>query len=182
MDKVEHGKLIWRTDTRDLLSPLISDSRIYPYGFPMVVGSTAIIKVGFDSVLVGIDIASGNVKWVHTASDPILHPACNVTNLYYVSRFGQCSCIDISTGQFIRKGDDTDQMQISTFGHSGLIVGDYYLAGFDGSHTLVAFNVRDCRAEWDYVGPSDFTTSPIFIDGRLVIGCKDGYVYCFASE
>lgn len=178
--QVHDGQIRWCTDIKALADSTALPHKAYPQGYPMIVGSTAIIKVAARS-LVGLDVQTGAIKWQYVTEEAFYRKACDDKNLYYVTLRQQCICIDINTGQLQWITDNKEHKlgDIGFPGALGLVVGGHYIAGFNESHKLVAFSTKDGRVEWEYTGGGGFTPPPIFVDKKLIVGCDDGYVYCF---
>jgi outer membrane protein assembly factor BamB len=65
---------------------------------------------------------------------------------------------------------------------SGLVVDNYYIAGFNMSRKLVVINTTSSKIEWMFTGTGGYSAPAIFADSKLVIGSDDGKIYCFEEN
>lgn len=99
----------------------------------------------------------------------------------YIQARNQCVCVDVESGQRQWITEDTEnRLSAVALPGLGLVVGDYYIVGYDQKRRkVVAFSKLDGQVRWEYKGKGGFTSPPTFVDGKLIIGSDDQSVYCF---
>jgi outer membrane protein assembly factor BamB len=179
---VSMGSIIWQTNTKDVVEIAGYDQPIFPFGFPITHQSTVILPVGLSRVVCGFDAKTGNRLWQNETAKRKKALACDESYIYYVTPNGELGCIMNDTGLPRWLVDNAEHHLAETLAPSGLVVGSYYFAGFNSSKKLVAFNTQDGEVGWSFLGSGGFTAPPIFVGGRLIVGCDDQQVYCFVEE
>jgi len=61
-----------------------------------------------------------------------------------------------------------------------VVAGDCVIFGSDDGRLYVV-SLADGRERWNYELGQPVQSSPAVVDGHLVIGCDDGFVYCFGA-
>ncbi len=59
--------------------------------------------------------------------------------------------------------------------------GKLYVAGVD-DHTLYALDAGSGKKAWAYTTGGRIDSPPTVVDGRVYVGCRDGYVYCIIAR
>lgn len=93
----------------------------------------------------------------------------------------QLFCYDAKTGKIIYK---KEYPEIGTFSQSlPFLAGNTFFQGTEQG--LFAFDINSGEKVWEFHSKkkyAPFRSQPVFIDGRLYVGCDDGYMYCFESR
>ena len=48
-----------------------------------------------------------------------------------------------------------------------------------GDGSIYAVNIKSGKEKWSFELGDNIRSSPAIVDGKLVIGCDDGKIYCF---
>jgi outer membrane protein assembly factor BamB len=179
-----NGELIWKTDIKSLIDDTSLLNEISTRGLPMIIGNTVILRVGDDRNFGGFDLSTGRIKWHHVA-DPVNSAHCvaiDQNKMYYFLFSGLWQSVDIETGQTIASVDHRQHLLGESMSLSGLVVDNYYIAGFNMSRKLVVINTTSSKIEWMFTGTGGYSAPAIFADSKLVIGSDDGKIYCFEEN
>ncbi len=134
-----------------------------------------IIFVAIEGVgLNALDLVTGEVLWAYkTPYGPFTAPSVAEGVAYVASR--QLHAIDAKTGQEIWTSEYQGGLETS----APIISGDYIYIGGGSSSFVYAFNRHNGEKVWEHkMGDIVFST-PAIASGKLLIGCHDGYLYCF---
>jgi outer membrane protein assembly factor BamB len=125
-----------------------------------------------------LDVQTGKVQWKYkTEYGPFTAPCVSETDgIVYVAS-GPLHAVSITNGKAIWT---SEKYGLAT--SAPIVVGDYiYIGG--GRHRFIhAFNRHTGEKVWEYPTGDLVYSTPAYANGRLVIGCHDGYVYCFEND
>lgn len=177
-----NGELLWKTQTSELRPFKSLRNSAGAFGPVSIIGNTAILSVGNKQYYVAVDVQSGKVRWIHHADALAMNMACDREKMFYITHNGRFRAVDIDSGEIALDQDISRHRLGTTFSMSALVVGGHLVAGFGDSHRLAVLNTGSGELEWVYEVGGILNTSAIFVDRKVIIGCDDGYVYCFAEE
>lgn len=125
--------------------------------------------------LYALDSATGEVQWRYsTKYGPFTAPCISQGVVYVASR--QLHAVCSKSGEEVWASDEYGLMTSAP-----IVVGDHIYIGGGNDRAVYAFDRHTGEKVWEFpMGDIVFST-PAYADGRLVIGCHDGYVYCFAE-
>ncbi len=144
-----------------------------------VTGSRAFVGTMGNQVL-GVDLLSGKVLWVHEDSDrrfPFMS-SCAVTHESVIigGRDKRVRALDPGTGKlqwlFVTKG------RVES---SPVVVGDRVLFGSSDGN-IYAVSTKTGVERWRFEAGSPISASPAVAHGRLIISTEDGLVHCFGAR
>ncbi|MGA9191183.1 MAG: PQQ-binding-like beta-propeller repeat protein [Anaerolineales bacterium] len=174
-----NGELIWKTQISQL-GPFKSLRNFAgAFGPVSIIANTAILGVGNKQYYGAFDVQTGKVRWVHHADALAMNMACDREKVYYVTHTGHLRGVSLDSGKTVLDQDISRHRLGTTFSMSALVVGGHLVAGFGDTPRLAVLNTRSGELEWVYEVGGILNASPIFVDRKIVIGCDDGYVYCF---
>lgn len=179
----ESGELVWHLDTNSMLT--LSDPvrpRMSSVSGPtFVVGDTVVVHAGTGSHLIALDSSAGRLVWVYEAASPMRSVACGGKAVFHTTFGGRVFAVDLQSGEPLWVASNEEYSLGDAASHSGLVVGDVYLAGFNSSRTLAAFSTSDGRVVWTYQakGKGGFSAPPSYIGGHVIIGNDYGVLHCF---
>jgi outer membrane protein assembly factor BamB len=140
--------------------------------FPVISEGSIYGCLGQD--MASFDLATGAFKWKGLGKgDPIIRE----DRLYSWSTC-QFICLNAGTGQTIYAREHKNA--IGFIPSMPLLVGRYF---FIGTKNLYAFDIETGEMAWEFKSKRTGAHfgDPGYINGRLYAGCRDGYIYCFAS-
>lgn len=176
------GSLDWRFDAKEhvqaqgALGPLKTTIS----GSPFIANGIAVLRAS-GLHLVGLEASTGELMWVYECSEPVKNVACGGDTVFHTTYGGECFAVNLETGElkWSAKNEEAELGDIAAKG--GLVVGDYYFCGFNSSRKLAAFDTRTGEVVWTFQGKGrgGFSSTPIFVNGRLYMGQDHGQFYCF---
>jgi outer membrane protein assembly factor BamB len=174
-----NGELIWKMQTSELGPFKSLRNSAGAFGPVSTIENTAILGVGNKQYYGAFNVQTGKVRWVHHADALAMNMACDRETMYYVTHTGHLRGVSLDSGKTVLDQDISRHRLGTTFSMSALVVGGHLVAGFGDSLRLAVLNTRSGELEWVYEVGGILNASPIFVDRKIVIGCDDGYVYCF---
>jgi outer membrane protein assembly factor BamB len=126
--------------------------------------------------IVAFDAHTGQVRWRsrHTG----VRSAVAVTADCVYAILPHLTALDRHTGDVIwvhNPNDPRPQFNIS----APIVVGDHLYIGGGNERRYYGFDRHTGEQVWDYPTGDLVFSTPAYANGRLVIGCHDGFVYCF---
>jgi len=183
---VEHGSVMWTCDIRALVDNTKLMREISPLGVPIITSDFALLRIGDYRNLCALDLQSGEVVWTHV-SDQYMGfvgnadcVAADDRRVFYTMR-NLFRSIDLESGEILLTADNRDRELGGSRALAGIVVGHHYIAGFNMSQKVAAFNVDTGMVEWEFTGEGGFTDEATYFDGGFVIGDDLGYVRRFAT-
>lgn len=166
--RVESGECAWDCE--------------YGSGLQEPVGTAAVLDelllVAVKNVgLIALEKASGREKWMRkTEHGPFTGPGVHeAEGIAYVAS-GKLHALSIEDGREIWSSG-----KFGFVTSNPIVVGEHIFIGGGHDRRVYGFNRADGTKTWEHeVGDLVFST-PAYADDRLVIGCHDGFVYCFAG-
>jgi outer membrane protein assembly factor BamB len=183
---VQNGDRLWRTDIKPFVDKTRLLKEVAPRGIPVVVGGLVIVRIGDHRNLCALDLESGEVRWTHVSDKDLGYVgsadclAADDRRVFYTMR-NLFRSLDLESGEILLTTDNSDRELGSSQALSGIVVGHHYIAGFNMSRKVVAFNVETGEVEWEFTGEGGFTDEATYFDGGIVIGDDLGYVRRFAK-
>jgi outer membrane protein assembly factor BamB len=122
--------------------------------------------------LLAFDKYSGEQLWrfEHGTTSPSSHPGEGVS---YVA-LSKLYAVDIKTGCEIWRSEELGLSESAP-----IIVGDHIYIGGGHWQKIYALDRSNGEMVWEYSTEDLVYSTPAYSKGRLVIGCHDGYMYCF---
>ena len=93
--------------------------------------------------------------------------------MYVASR--QLHAVEMKTGQEIWTSEHRGGLTTS----APVIAGDFVYMGGGNRRLIYAFNRHTGEKVWEYETGDMVFSTPAIAFGKLLIGCHDGYLYCF---
>ena len=183
---VEGGSVVWTRNIRTLVDNTQLMREISPLGVPIIASGSAILRVGDYRNLCALDLQSGEVVWTHVSDEYmgfVANADCVAADdhrLFYAMR-SLFRSLDLKSGKILLTTDNSDRELGGSRALAGIVVGHHYIAGFNMSQKVVAFNVETGEVEWEFTGDGGFTDEATYFDGGIVIGDDLGYVRRFAK-
>lgn len=190
----ETGDRIWERDIRKIgeyLGPDLSvdmetgpREKIYPGAinsrFPLIVNNR--IFICLERYVCCFDLETGELIW---KDDSSIKRGYSIREVVYkdgklygydVRRF---HCFNAETGKIIFTTESAKRTGAG-FGEIPFISGETF---FTTSVGVYAFELSTGKLLWEYYSKRyvPFATQAVFINGRLYVGCSDGYLYCFKN-
>jgi outer membrane protein assembly factor BamB len=122
------------------------------------------------------DIDSGAVQW-QSEIPPHTAPSVTEGTVYFANPRGGIYAISAKTGETIWTGPGLKSIRSAP-----IVVGDYLFMGGDMRRKIYVIDRRTGEKVWEYPTDDLVYSTPAYAYGRLVIGCHDGYVYCFEED
>lgn len=131
-----------------------------------------------DAILTGgviaLDIHTGNTVWHHHVNqNHFLAPAIH-DNLVIVGH-EYLTALDSQNGELLWQSDNHTNFRNS----AAIIAKDTIFVGSGNTKNISAYDVKTGELLWIYTLPSITYSTPFIADKHLLIGCHDGYLYCF---
>jgi len=127
--------------------------------------------------LISLDADTGKLLWVYRPpSGPSTAPCISDDTVYVAS--GDLYAVDMKTGKEIWSNEDCGGLTIST----PIIAGDFLYIGGGHHRVIRAFDRRTGEQVWGHETQDIIFSTPAVVQGRLLIGCHDGFLYCFEEE
>ena len=124
--------------------------------------------------LLAIDTRDGDVRWHYgTKTGPFTAP-CVADDVIYVAGW-QLHAVNAINGQGI--WTSSDQYALST--SAPIVSGDSIYIGGGQLRAIYAFDRWTGEKAWEYETGDLVFSTPAIASGKLLIGCHDGYLYCF---
>ena len=124
--------------------------------------------------LSALDLATGEVLWTYkTPYGPFTAPCVADGIVYVASR--RLHAVEAESGQEIW----TSPHQGGLFISAPIISGDYIYIGGGHGRFVHAFNRHTGEKVWEHKTGDIVFSTPAIASGKLLIGCHDGYLYCF---
>lgn len=126
--------------------------------------------------IVGLNTLTGELRWqCDIELGPSTAPCVTPDGIAYVAsrRLHAVSC---------ESGEEfwtSDEYGFTT--SAPIVVGEHIFIGGGNDRAVYAFDRRAGEKVWEFQTGDMVFSTPAYADGRLVIGCHDGYVYCFAE-
>jgi outer membrane protein assembly factor BamB len=190
------GAVIWSIKLQDHLTierprrGVGASADTHATGLPMIINDTIILTVNNPRNLCGLDLVTGAMKW-HLLADADLPLrgsaqclASDGQSLYYVVR-NFFRRVDAAHGQITLTTDNQRHALGESLARAGLVAGRYYLAGFDMSQKVVAFDRTTGKIVWEFHADDDaggFGDAGIYAHEKFMIGRNSGHIYCFAAR
>jgi outer membrane protein assembly factor BamB len=163
------GQYLDRTESR-LKKEFVYNPGRMSTRFPVIHKEELFTGIGQD--LACFDLSTGGLKWKSRGhGDPIIRNG----RLYSWSVY-RFLCLDAASGQELYS---QEYKYATGFGESvPLLIGRYF---FVGTRHLYAFDIETGEIAWEFKSrrKSGHFWDPGYADGRLYVGCQDGYLYCF---
>lgn len=183
------GAEIWRVDLKPHIDPPASPSPLVrqdpiPRGLPMIIADTILVRGGGN--LIGIDLSSGQVRWSRRPDEGLnkVAPAdCLAVDdeyLYFMVG-GHIRKLTVHEGKEALSVEHVEHRLGGSRSLHGLVVGGHYVAGFNDSRSLVAFDTSDGHIAWRFNGDAGFREAAIWMDDALFVTDDRARLRCFEA-
>lgn len=185
---VRDGQVLWCTDTTSLTVQANLDVHVSrSVSVLCIVDHMVITKLSTPSIYAGFDLISGAFKWGYQFETLTRLIGCDHKQIYFDTASQIFSALTLDRGELVWQVDQRHYGFEPSFadpGDKGLVVGDACMVGFPEGGHLAAFHTATGQVLWhfsDAGGSGGFRASPIFVDGKLIIGSIQDMVYCFEA-
>ncbi len=162
-----NGELLWRREFEEGV----------PKDTAAVHRNTVFVSVGQQG-LVALDISNGKILWQYTMKYGPSTAPCIAENdeiVYVASKM--LHAISILNGEEVWTSNE-----YGFYTSAPIVVGNHLFIGGGYGRLIYAFNRRNGEKVWEYPTGDLVYSTPAYANGRLVIGCHDGYIYCFDKQ
>lgn len=169
---LETGTLLWSFKTD---GQIMGSANIYN-----LEGKEIILFGSYDYFLYALDANLGEVLWKYE-SDNFINgaPACFDGNVVFGGCDGFIHVVDIESGELIKKVEVATYVAGSPAMKDSLVfVGDY-----DGRFSCV--DIKNSNIVWTWEDETKnlpFISSPSIVNGIVMAGCRDKFIYCYNME
>jgi outer membrane protein assembly factor BamB len=181
---LSENKIVWEKDLEeagryyDKIDSRIQKKDVYVKGrlrnrFPILSEAFIYCCVGIN--IICLDLKNGNEIW---KSEGMGDPVISGDKVLSFCETGDLFCIAKSDGSCLYKKKPS--------AIRGLTVSLPFLTNeflFVCANKIMAININNGDLYWEYETKEDsYFSDPVFVNGRLYVGCSDGHLYCFKSS